>query len=149
MVRAGFSSIQFNSGTQFCPTPWDPMTAFCQASLSITNYWSLHKLMPIASMMPSNHLILCLPLVFMSSVFPSKRVFFSSELVLHIRWPNYWNFSFSISPCNEYSGLLAFKIDRLDLLPVQGTHKSLLQHNSSKISILWHSDLFIVQISHP
>ena len=148
MVRAGFSSIQFSSVAQFCPTPCDPMTAVCQASLSITNYWSLCKLMPIASVMPSNHFILCLPLLFMPSVFPSIRVF-SNESVHRIRWPKYWSFSFSIIPSNEYSGLLAFKIDRLYLLAVQGTRKSLLQHNSSKTSILWHSDFFIVQLSHP
>ena len=105
----------------------------CQASLSITNSWSLLKLMSIKSVMPSNHLILCYPLL--PSIFPSMRVF-SSESVLHIRWPKYWSFNFSISPSNEYSGLMSFRIDVFDLLAVHGTLKSLLQHHSSKASIL-------------
>ena len=125
-----------------------PRTAACQASLSITNYWSLLKLMHITSMMPSNHLILCHPLLLPPSIFPSIRVF-SSESVLCIRWPKYWNFSFSISPSNEYSGLISFRMDWLDLLAVQGTLKSLLQQHSSKASILWHSALIRVQLSHP
>ena len=104
--------------------------------------------MSIESVMPSNHLILCYPLPLISSIFPSIRVF-SKESVLHIRWPKYWSFSFSISPSNEYSGLISFRIDWLDLLAVQGTLKSLLQHHSSKASILWCSAFFIVQLSHP
>ena len=126
-------------------TPW---TAACQASLSITNSWSLLKLISIKSVMPSNHLILCSPLLLLPSLFPSIRAF-SKESVLHIRWPKYWSFSFSISPFNEYSGLISFRIDWLDLLVVQGTLKSLLQHHSSKSSILWRSAFFIVQLSHP
>ena len=126
-------------------TPW---TAACQASLFITNSWNLLKLISIESMMPSNHLILCRPLLLLPSIFPSIRVF-SNELVLHIRRPKYWSFSFSISPSNEYSGLISFRMDWLDLLAVQGTLKSLLQHHSSKASILWHSALIIVQFSHP
>ena len=116
--------------------------------LSITNSQSLLKLMSIVLMMPSNHLIFSRPLLFPPSVFPSIRVF-SNELVLHIRWPNYWSFSFSISPSNEHSGLISFRMDRLDLLAAQGTLKSLLQHHSSKASILQHSAFFIVQLSHP
>ena len=104
--------------------------------------------MSIESMMPSNHLILCHPLLFLPSIFPSIRVF-SNESVLRIRWPNYWTFSFCISPSNEHSGLISFRMDWLDLLAVQGTLKSLLQHHSSKASILWHSAFFIVQLSHP
>ena len=125
-----------------------PRTAACQASLSITNSWSLLKLMPIELVMPSNHLILCCPLFLPPSIFPSIRVF-SNESVLRIRWPNYWSFSFSISPSNEYSGLISFRMDWLDLLAVQGTLKSLLQHHSSKASILWHSAYFMPQLSHP
>ena len=123
------------------------MTAAHQASLSFTNIWSLLKLMSIKSVMPSNHLILCQPLL-LTSVFPSIRVF-SYESVLCIRWPKYWSFSFSISPSNEYSGLISFRIDQLSLLPVQGTLKSLLQHHSSKASILRCSAFFLVQLSHP
>ena len=115
--------------------------------MSITNSWSLLKLMSIESVMLSNHLILCCPLLLPPSVFPSIRVF-SNESVLHIRWPKYWSFSFNISPSNEYSGLIFFRMDWLDLLAVQGP-KSLLQHHSSKASILWHSAFFIVQLSHP
>ena len=125
-------------------TPW---TAACQASLSFTISQSLLKLMSIGSMMSSNHLILCCPLLFLPSILPSIRVF-SSESVLCIRWPKYWSFSFSISPSNEYSGLISFRMDWLDLLAVQGTLKS-LQHHCSKASILWHSAFFIVQLSHP
>ena len=116
-------------------TPW---TAAHQASLSITNFWSLLKLMSIELVMPSNHLVLCHPLLFPPSIFASIRVF-SNESVLHIRWPEYWSFSFNISSSNEYSGLISF---RVDLLAVQGTLKSLLQHHSSKASILWHSALW-------
>ena len=132
-------------------TPW---TAARQASLSITNSWSLLKLMSIELVMPSNHLILCRPLPLLPSIFPSIRVF-SSESVLCIRWPKYWNFSFSISPSSEYSGLISFRMDWLDLLAgrlsrdTQGTLKSLLQHHSSKASILQCSAFFIVQLSHP
>ena len=125
-------------------TPW---TAARQSSLSITNSRSLLKLMSIESVMPSNH-ILCRPLFLPPSIFPSIRVF-SYESVLHIRWPKYWSFSFNINPFNEYSGLISFRMDWLDLLTVQGTLKSLLQHHSSKASILWRSAFFIVQISHP
>ena len=126
-------------------TPW---TEACQASLSIINSQRLHKLVPIKSVMPSNHLILCCPLLLQPSIFTSIRVF-SNEPVLHIRWPKCWSFSFSISPSNEYSGLISFRIDRLDLLEVQGTRKSLLWHHSSKASILRCSAFFIVQLSHP
>ena len=137
-------SINFSSVARSCPT-W---TAACQASLSITNSRSLLKLMFIESVMTSNNLILCHPLLLLPSIFPSIRVF-SSESVLHIRWPKYWSFSFSISPSNEYAELISFRIDWLDLLAVQGTLKSLLQQKSSKASILWHSTFFIVQLSHP
>ena len=116
--------------------------------VSITNSQSLCKLMSIESVMPSNHLILCHHLLLQPSIFPSIRVF-SSESVLHIKWPKDWSFSFSISPSNEYSGLISFRIDRLDLLAVQGTLKSFLQHHSSKASILQHSAFFTVQLSHP
>ena len=126
-------------------TPW---TAARQASLSITNSRSSLKLTSIESEMPSSHLILCCPLLLWPSVLPSIRVF-SSESVLHIMWPKDWSFSFSISPSNEYSGLISFRMDLLDLLAVQGTLKSLLQHHSSKASILRHSAFLIVQLSHP
>ena len=126
-------------------TPW---TAACQASLSITNSQSLLKLMSIESVMPSNHLILYHPLLLLPSIFRSIRVF-SNESALRIRLPKYWSFSFSISPSNEYSGLVSFMMDWLDLLAVHETLKSLLQHHSSKASILWHSAFFIVQLSHP
>ena len=126
-------------------TPW---TAARQASLSITNSQVLLKLMSITSVMPSNHLILCCLLLLPPSIFPSIRVF-SNESVLPIRWPKYWSFSFSISPSNEYSGLISFQMDWLDLLAVQGTLKSLLQHHSSKASILSHSTFFMVQLPHP
>ena len=126
-------------------TPW---TAACQASLSITNSQSLLKLMSIESVMPSNHPILCHPLLLLPSIFPSIRAF-SNESVLHIRWPKYWNFSFSISPSNEYSRLISFSLDWLDLLAIQGTAKSLVQHHSSEASILRCSAFFIVQLPHP
>ena len=126
-------------------TPW---TAAHQASLSITNSWSLLKLMSTESVMPSNHLILCRPLFLLPSIFPSIRVF-SNESVLRIRRPKYWGFSYNISPSNEYSGLISFRMDWLDLLAVQGILRSLLQHHSSKASILWRSAFFIVQLSHP
>ena len=126
-------------------TPW---TAACQASLPFAISWSLLKLMSIELVMPSNHLILCrLPLL-LHSVFPSIRVF-SSESALCIRWPNYWSFSFSISPSDEYLRLISFRIDCFNLLAVQGTLKSLLQHHSSKASILWHSVFFMVPLSDP
>ena len=136
------SSVQSLSRVRLFVTPW---TAARQASLSITNSQSLLKLMFIESVMPSNHLILCSPLLLLPSIFPSIRVFIS-ELALHIRWTKYW--SFSISPFNEYSELISFRIDWLDLFTVQGTLKSLLQHHSSKASILWFSAFFIVQLSH-
>jgi len=126
-------------------TPW---IAARQASLSITNSKSLLKLMSIESVMPSNHFILCCPLLLLHSIFPSIRVF-SNESILPIRWPKYWSFNFSISASNEYPGLISFRMDCLDLLPVQETPKSLLQHHSSKASILQHSAFFIVQLSHP
>ena len=140
-----FSSVQLLSHVWLFEIPW---TAACQASLSITNSLSLLKLMFIESVTPSNHLILCHPLLLPPSIFPSIRVF-TNESVRHIRWPKYWNFSFSISPSNEYSGLISFRMDWLDRLAVQGTLKSLFQHHSSKASILWHSAFFIVQLSHP
>ena len=123
-----FSSVQSLSHVRFFETPW---TAACQASLSITNSWSLLKLMSTKSAMPSNHLILCHPLLLLPSIFPSIRVF-SNESVLCIRWSKYWSFSFSISPSNEYLGLISFRIDCFDLLAVQGTLKSFVQHHSSK-----------------
>ena len=137
--------VESLSHVQLFATPW---TAPCQASLSITNSWSLLKLMSIESVMPSNHLILCHPLLLPPSIFPSIRVFFN-ESVLHIRWPKYWSFSFSVSPSNEYSGLISFRMDWLDLLVVQGTLKSLLQHHSSIASIIRRSTFIIVQLSHP
>ena len=125
-----------------------PRTAVLQASLSINNSWSLLKLLSIESVMPSNHLILCHPLLLLPSIFPSIRESVSNESVLHIRWPKYWSFSFSISPSSEYSGLISFRMDWLYLLTVQGTLKSLQQH-SSKASILRCSAFFIVQLSPP
>ena len=141
----------FSSVAQSYPTlcnPETPWTAACQASLSFTNSQTLFKLMSIESVMPSNHLILCHPLLLPPSIFPSIRVF-SKESVLCIRWPNYWSFIFSISPFNEYSGLISFRMDWFDLFAVCGTLKSLLQHHSSKASVLWCSAFFIVQLSHP
>ena len=135
-------SVQLLSRVGLFVTPW---TAAHQASLSITSFQSLLKLMSIGSVMPSNHLILCCPLLLLPSIFPSIRVF-SNDSVLHIRWPKYWSFSFSISSSNEYSGLTSFRMDWLDLLAIQGNFKSLLQHHSSKASILWHSAFFIVQL---
>ena len=125
-----------------------PCAAAHQASLSITNSQSLPKLMSIESLMTSHHLIPCRPLFLLPSIFPSIRVF-SNKSVFHFRWPKYWSFSFRISPTNEYSGLISFRIDWFDLLAVQGTLRSLLQHYSSKASILWCSTFFIVQLSHP
>ena len=138
MLHMIFSSVQF-SGIRLFGTPW---TAARQASLSITNYQSLLKLMFIELVMPSNHLILCCPLLLLPSIFPS-------ESVLCIRWPKYWSFSIRSSPSNEYLGLISFRMDWLDLLAVQGTLKSLLQHHSSKASVLWCSVFFTVQLSHP
>ena len=140
------SAVQLHSCVWLFVTPW---AAECQASLSITNYsQSLLKLMSIESVIPSNHLILCCPLFLLLSIFPSIRVL-SNESVLHIRWPKYWSFSFNISPSNEYSGQVSFRMDWLDLLTVQGTLKGLLQHHSSKASILWRSAFFILQLSDP
>ena len=144
-VVEGFSSVQSHSHVQLFATSW---TASCQASPSITNSQSLLKLMSIKSVISSIHLILCHPLLLLPSVFPSNRVF-SKESVLHIRWPKYWSFSFSISPSNECSGLISLRTDWLDLLAVQGTLKSFLQHHSSKVSILWCSAFFMGQLSHP
>ena len=138
-------SVQFSGSVMSdSKTLW---AAACQASLSITNSWSLPKRMSIESVMPSNHLILCHPLLLLLSIFPSIRVF-SSESVLCIMWPKYWSFSFNISPSNEYPGLIFFRMDWLDLLAVQGTLKSLFRHHSSKASIQW-SAFFRVQLSHP
>ena len=138
-------SVQSLSRVRVFVTPW---TTAQQASLSVTNSQSFLKLMPIESMMPSNHLVLGCPLFLLPSVFPCIRVF-SNELVLHTRWPKYWSFSFNISPSHEYSGLISFRMDCLDLFAVQGTLKSLLQHHSSKASILWRSAFLIAQLSHP
>ena len=133
-------TVQFSSATT--------CTAARQASLSITNSWSLLRFVSIESVMPSSHLILCFPFLLPPPIFPSIRVF-SNESVLHIRWPKYWSFSFNVNPSNKCSGLISFRMDWLDLLAVQGTLKSLLQHHSSKASILWHSAFFTVQLSHP
>ena len=140
-----FSSVQLLSRLWLFVTPW---TAVHQASLSITNSQSLLKLISVELVMPSNHLILCLPLLLPPSIFPSIGVF-PNVSVLRIRWPKYWSFSFSISPSNECSGLISFRMDWLDLLEVQETLKSLVQHHSSKASILWRSAFFMVQISQP
>ena len=140
-----FSSVQWLSHVRLFATPW---TAACQASLSITNSQSPSKPMSIESVMPSNHLILCCPLLLPPSIFPSIRVF-SNESALCIRWPKYWSYSFSSNPSNEHPGLISFRMDWLDLLAVQGTLKSLLQHHSSKASILRCSAFFTVQLLHP
>ena len=139
------SSTQSLSCVPLFATPW---TAACQASLSITNSQSLLKLMSIESVMASSHLILCRPLLLLPPIPPSIRVF-SNELAFHIKWTKYWGFTFNISPSNEHLGLISFRIDWLDLLAVQGTLKSLLQHHSLKASILWHSAFFIVRLLHP
>ena len=139
------SSVQSLSCVQLFVTPW---IAARQASLSITNSRSPPKPMFTELVMPSNHLILCSPLLLLPSIFPSIRVF-SNESGLRIRWPKYWSFSFNISPSNEHPGVISFRMDWLDLLAVQGTLKSLLQHHSSKASSLWRSAFFIVQLSHP
>ena len=143
--QTAFSSVQSLSRVRLFVTPW---TAACHTFLSITNSRSLLKLMSIKSVMPSNHLILFHPLLLLPSILPSIRVF-SNESVLHIRWPKYWSFSCSISPSNEHPGLISFRMDWLDLLAIQGTLRSLLQHQSSKPSILQRSAFLIVQLSHP
>ena len=140
------SSLQSLSCVRLFATP---RTAACQAFLSIANSWSLLRLMSIKSVMPSNHLIFCRPFLLLPSIFPNIRVLISDESVLCIRWPELRSFSFSISPSNEYSGLVSFRIDWLDLLAVQGTPKSFLQHHSSKASILHCSAFFMAQLSHP
>ena len=140
-----FSSVQSLSHVGLFVTAW---TAACQAALSITNSQSPPKPMSIEAVMPSNHLILCYPLLLLPSIFPSIKVF-SNESALCIKWPRYWSFSFNISPPNEHPGLISFRMDWLDLLAVQGTLKSILQHHSSKASIILHSAFFIVQLSHP
>ena len=145
MTYDSVQSVQSLSRVQLFATPW---TAARQASLSIPNSQSLLKLRSIQSVMPSNHLILCHLLLLLPSIFPSIKVF-SNESVLRIRWPKYQSFSFSISPSNEYSALISFRMDWLDYHAVQGTLKSLLQHHSSKASVLRHSAFFIVQLSHP
>ena len=145
--RQMVSSVQFSCSVMSDSLQPHGLAAACQASLSISNSQNLLKLMSIESVMPSNHLILC-HLLLLPSIFPSIRGF-SNESVLGIRWPKYWTFSFSISPSNKHPGLISFKMDWLDLLAVQGTLKSLLQHHSSKASILWHSAFLIVQLSHP
>ena len=144
-MLTGFSSVQSLSCIRLFATSW---TAARQASLSITNAWSSHRLMSIESVMPSSHLILCRPLLLLPPIPPSIRIF-SNESTLHMRWPKYWSFSFSIVPSKEIPGLISFRMDWLDLLAVQGTLKSLLQHHSSKASILRHSAFFTVQLSHP
>ena len=145
LVWDDISAVQLLSHVQLFATPW---TAERQASLFINNSWCLLKLMFMESVMPSNHLILCYPLLLLPSIFPSIRVF-SSKSALCIRWPKYWSFSFSISPSSEQPGLISFRIDWFDLLVLQGTLKSLLQYDSSKASILQHSAFFMVQLSHP
>ena len=145
VTSSQFSSVQSLSCVWLFVTPW---IAACQASLPITNSRSLLKLMSIESVMPSNHLILCHPLLLLPPIPPSIRVF-SNESTVRMRWPKYWSFSFSTNPSKEIPGLISFRMDWLDLLAVQGTHKSLLQHHSSKASILWHSAFFTVQLSYP
>ena len=140
-----FRSDQLLSHIRFFATPWNEA---CQASLFTTNSGSLLKVMSIESVRPSNYVILCSPLLLLPSIFPSIGDF-SSESVLHIRWPKYWNFTFGMSSSNEYSGVISFRMDWLDLLVVQGTLKSLLQHQRSKASLLWCSAFFIIQLSHP
>ena len=144
LISRTLSSVQSLSHVQLFATPW---TAARQASMSITNSWSLPKLMSTESVMPSNHLILCHPLLLPPSIFLSIKVF-SNESALCIRWPKYWSFSFNISPPNKHSGLISFRMDWWDLFAVQGTLKSLLQHHSSKASILLSSAFFTVQLSH-
>ena len=148
VVTYGCVSFSFNSVAQFCQLFENMWSTACQVSLSITNSQSLLKLIFTESVMPSNHLILCCHFLFLPLISPSIR-FFSNESVLHGRWPKYWSFSFNISLSNECSGLISFRMDWLDLLAVQGTLRSLLQHHSSKASILWCSPLSMVQLSHP
>ena len=148
LVLLWYINFQFSSVAQSCLPLFDPMNCSTQASLSITNSRSSPKLMSIESVMPSSHLILCCPLLLLPPIPPSIRVF-SNESTLPMRRPKYWSFSFSISPSNEHPGLISFRMDWLDVLAVQGTLKSLLQHHSSKASILQHSAFFIVQLSHP
>ena len=143
-----YNTFQFSSVARSCLTLWNPWTVARQASLSITNSWSLPKPISTELVIPSNHLILYCPLLLLPSIFPSIRVF-SNETVLHIRWPKYWSFSFNISPYNEHPGLISFRMDWLDHLAFQGTRKRLLQHHSWKASILWCSAYFIIQLSHP
>ena len=145
VYMCNLSSVQLLSHVRLFATLW---TAARQASLPITNSQRLLKLISVESVRPSNHLILCHPLLLLSSIFPSIKVF-SNESALRIRWPKYWNFCFNISPSNEHPGLISFRMDWLDLLTVQGTLKSLLQHHSSKASILWGSAFFITQLAHP
>ena len=145
LQKVQFSSVQSLSRVQLFATLW---TTARQGSLSITNSQSLLNLISVESVMPSNHLIFCCPLLLLPSIFPSLRVFLN-ESALRIRWPKYWSFNFNISTSNEHSGLISFRTDWLDLLAVQGSLKSLLQHHSSKTSILWHPAFFIVQLSHP
>ena len=154
MIKNIISFVSYNleyflscSVTRLRLTLCDPMDSACQASLSLTMSQSFLKLMSIESVMPSNHFMVYPPVLLLPSIFPSIRVF-SNESTFHIRWPKYWNFSFSISPSNECSGLISFRIDWLDLLAVQGTLKSLLQHHSSKTSVLWRSAFFMTQLSH-
>ena len=143
-LEAEFSSLQLLSHVRLSVTPW---TAALQASLSIADSWGLLKFLSIELVMPSSHLTLCHPLLLPPSIIPSIRVF-SNESALRISWPKCWSFRFSVSPSTEYSGLISFRMDWLDLLAVQGTLKSLLQHHTSKASILWLSAFFIVQLSH-
>ena len=143
-LKFGVVVIQSLSWVQLFATPW---TAACQASLSFTIFQSLLKLMSIESVMPFNHLFLCRPLLLLPSIFPSRV--FSNESTLCNRWSNYWNFGFSISPSNKYSGLISFRIDWFDLLEIQRTLKSALQHHSSEVSTFWCSVFFIVPLTHP
>ena len=148
-ITTGDTSVQSASSVvQFCQTLWDPMDCSTPGLPVHHQLPDFTKLMSTKSVMPSNHLILCRPLLLLPSIFPSIRVF-SNELVLHIRWPKDWSFNISISPSNEYPRLISFRMDWLDLLAVPGTLKSLLQHHSSKASILWHSAFFMVQLAHP
>ena len=144
MAHSSFSSVQSLSRVRLFATPW---IATCQSSLSITNSWSLFRLTSIESVMPSSHLILGRPFLLLPPIPPSIRVF-SNESTLRMRWPKYWSFSFSIIPCKEIARLISFRMDWLDLLAVQGTLKSLLQHHSSNASIVWRSAFFTVQLSH-
>ena len=143
-IFSTLDSVQFSSVCQSCLTHCDPMNR-STPGLPVTNSWSSFKPMSIVLVMPSNHVILCHPLLLLPSIFPSIRVF-SNESALHIRWPKYWSSRFNISPSSEHPGLISFRMDWLDLLAVQGTLKSLLQHHSLKATILWHSDIFMIQL---